>query len=462
VCDFVFGAGYVVNEPMQDDAELLRRYADEHSETAFAELVRRHLGLVYSVALRQVGGDPHLAEDVAQNVFTAVARKAALLVQRPALGGWLYRTTRYAAIDVVRAESRRRQREQEALMRDEPSPTDSLDREWEQLRPVLDRLIGDLAERDRDAVVLRFLENRPFAEIGRRLRLTENAARMRVERALEKLRRRLECEGVTSTRTALALALAHQAATATPGGLAATVTGSALAAAGAAGTTSALLTFLAMNKTTLGVATTLAVAAAAGVIAQQNTDARLRAEIEALRDQTRSLAEVRSEHDQLVREHGEHAQLRRDEVELETLRAEAAMLRAWLEGSFQPRRAGSAERVANVDASSADRLPEPVAPVNPVYPADLLRAGVSSEVVVGFIVDNAGVVRDSIALTDDSGPFEAAALEAVQRWSFSAGRKGGRPVNTRMQVMITFDAASGTVKVGAPAPRDAPAPKEWF
>src|SRR3954471_3896988 len=99
---------------MDEDAELLRRYAAEKSEEAFAALVQRHLNLVYSVALRQVNGDAHLAEDVAQQVFTALARKAAALAERPALSGWLYRSTRFAASDIVRVERRRRGRESEA------------------------------------------------------------------------------------------------------------------------------------------------------------------------------------------------------------------------------------------------------------------------------------------------------------------------------------------------------------
>src|SRR5947208_3046510 len=98
---------------MHEDAELLRRYADEKSDEAFAELVRRHLNLVYAVALRQVAGDAHLAHDVSQQVFTALARKAAVLAERPALSGWLYRSAHFAASDIVRAERRRRAREQE-------------------------------------------------------------------------------------------------------------------------------------------------------------------------------------------------------------------------------------------------------------------------------------------------------------------------------------------------------------
>ena len=98
---------------MIEDSELLRRYAEERSEGAFAELVKRRVGLVYSVAVRQCGGDVHLAEDVTQKVFADLARKAAELVARPVLSGWLYRSAQFAASDVVRSERRRRAREEE-------------------------------------------------------------------------------------------------------------------------------------------------------------------------------------------------------------------------------------------------------------------------------------------------------------------------------------------------------------
>lgn len=123
---------------MTDDATLLRHYVEDRSEAAFAEVVRRHLGLVYSVALRQVGGDVQLAEDVAQQVFTALARKARELSQRAVLGGWLYQCARFAAIDIARAESRRRRREQEAEIMRELNAAPTTETDWEQLRPILD------------------------------------------------------------------------------------------------------------------------------------------------------------------------------------------------------------------------------------------------------------------------------------------------------------------------------------
>lgn len=124
---------------MDHDAELLLRYSIHRSEEAFAELVRRHVNLVYSVALRQAGGDTHLAQDVVQVVFSALARKAETAAHYPVLGGWLYRAAQFAAIDAVRAEHRRRVREKLAATMDEPINSSAAELEWEKVRPTLDR-----------------------------------------------------------------------------------------------------------------------------------------------------------------------------------------------------------------------------------------------------------------------------------------------------------------------------------
>jgi RNA polymerase sigma factor (sigma-70 family) len=252
---------------MSDDAALLRRYAEDRSEAAFAELVRRHLNLVYAVALRQCGGDAHLAQDVAQRVFTDLARKAAALASRPVLSGWLHRATQFAATDVVRAERRRRAREQEAHAMQELTRHPGAEPDWDRLRPVLDQAVNELGERDRDAVMLRFYEGRAFADIGVALRLSEDAARMRVDRALDKLRGSLAKRGVTSTAAALAAVLADQAGVAAPAGLAATVTGAALAGAITVGAPAAILAAFFMNKTIVALTTAALVGVGSAVYA---------------------------------------------------------------------------------------------------------------------------------------------------------------------------------------------------
>jgi RNA polymerase sigma factor (sigma-70 family) len=213
-----------------DDLELLRRYAAGKSQAAFAELVRRRIGLVYSVARRQVGGDIGLAQDVTQAVFRELASKASSLLDRPALSGWLYRATQSAAVEAVRTERRRRAQEAQTVSEPGLGPHESTD--WEQLRPLLDDAMSELSDEDRDALAVRFFEGRSFAEVGTQLKIPEDAARKRVQRALDKLIVALSRRGFSSTPNSLGSALSEQGASPAPAGLANAVVGTALAAAG--------------------------------------------------------------------------------------------------------------------------------------------------------------------------------------------------------------------------------------
>jgi RNA polymerase sigma factor (sigma-70 family) len=273
---------------MKEDTELLRAYAQDRSEEAFAELVRRRVGLVYSVALRKTG-DAHRARDVAQRVFTDLARKAAALSARPVLAGWLYRSAHYAASDMLRAERSRAAREQEAHLMQQLTATDEPVPDWDKVRPLLDDALNEMDERDRDAILLRFMDGRPFAEVGARLALSENAARMRVERALEKLRLRLGRRGVTSTTAALAAALAQPAMASAPAGLAGAIAGAALSGA-AAGAGATIVTAFLM-KTSTAIAGTVALLAAVGAAAYQTHQAqRTETELAALAQERDGLA----------------------------------------------------------------------------------------------------------------------------------------------------------------------------
>jgi RNA polymerase sigma factor (sigma-70 family) len=222
------------------DTELLRRFAEERDERAFTELVNRRIGLVYTAALRQLGGDAARAKDVAQQVFIDVARKARSLRDHPSLLGWLYTSTHHAAIDTVRREARRKRREQEAQDMDDLTRTDELATDWGRLRPVLDAAMHDLNERERRMVLLRFFDQQPFAAIATELGLSENAAQKAVDRALDKLRLLLERRGVPSTSAALGLVLTNQAVAAAPAGLGVTVAGVATASAGGGAITGAM------------------------------------------------------------------------------------------------------------------------------------------------------------------------------------------------------------------------------
>jgi RNA polymerase sigma factor (sigma-70 family) len=211
---------------MPTDADLLRDYAADRSESAFAELVRRHLDGVYSAALRRVGGDTHLAKDVAQAVFIALARQSRALASHPFLTAWLYATTRNEAATTVRRERRRKTREAVASAMNETNSSSSAESaaDWSRLSPVLDDAIDQLSETDRTAILLRYINRRPFAEIGAQLRVTEDAARMRVDRALDKLRTLLAKRGLTSTSAALAVILTNHAVAAAPVSIATSVT----------------------------------------------------------------------------------------------------------------------------------------------------------------------------------------------------------------------------------------------
>lgn len=279
---------------MTPDNELLRRYAQTRSEEAFTELVRRHVNLVYSAALRQVGGDIHLAQDVAQTVFTDLARKAGSLARRESPTGWLYTSAHFAAAKMARTENRRRNRDANFMRepmnesRASASPAQNLaEADWEKIRPALDDVMHELAESDREAILLRYFENRRFAEVGLKLGLNENAARMRVERALEKLRATFTKRGIT-TVAALASVISANAIQVAPTGLAATLTTTSIAAVGT-GTTFTLLKFMTATHIKLGLSALVLAGAATAIVVQHQNQTRLRDESESLRRQITQL-----------------------------------------------------------------------------------------------------------------------------------------------------------------------------
>jgi RNA polymerase sigma factor (sigma-70 family) len=169
-----------------DDHELLAEFARNESEAAFAALIARYVNLVYSAALRFTG-NPHHAEEITQAVFIILARKAGSLRRGTVLSGWLYQTARLTAANFVKGEIRRQRREQEAYMQSTLSEPETA--AWEQIAPLLDEAMGRLGETDRNAIVLRFFENKTAQEVGAKLKLNEAAAHKRVNRAVDKLRK---------------------------------------------------------------------------------------------------------------------------------------------------------------------------------------------------------------------------------------------------------------------------------
>ncbi|MGA2662264.1 MAG: sigma-70 family RNA polymerase sigma factor [Verrucomicrobiota bacterium] len=219
-----------------NDQQLLAEYAWSESEESFTALVARHVNLVYSAALRFTG-NPHHAEEITQAVFIVLARKAGRLRPGTVLAGWLYQTARLTAANFVRGEARRLHREREAYMQSNtPSTSNEPDAAaWERMAPLLDEAMGLLGETDRNAVVLRFFENKTAREVAAALKLTEAAAHRRMSRALEKLRDFFSKRGVALSAAAIAGAMSANCVQAAPGGLAAamaigTVAGGSIAA----------------------------------------------------------------------------------------------------------------------------------------------------------------------------------------------------------------------------------------
>jgi RNA polymerase sigma factor (sigma-70 family) len=216
------------------DSDLLEAFVVHGRQEAFAELVERHIDLIYAAAIRQVGGDVYRAQDLTQEVFADLARKAASLRHHPALLGWLYTSTHFAARRLIRSEQRRQKREQDYIMNmSSDAVVESQD--WNVVRPVVDEAMHDLSERDRQIILFRFFERGTFAEIARRFGVSENAAQKAIHRSLDKLHAALSRRGVSSSSAALAGNLAMCVSTAAPAGLAAKV--SAAAVIGTIGTT---------------------------------------------------------------------------------------------------------------------------------------------------------------------------------------------------------------------------------
>jgi RNA polymerase sigma factor (sigma-70 family) len=229
---------------MTNDLDLLRGFIRDQSQDAFTALVQRHLGLVYCAALRQVRS-PQLAEEVAQCVFTDLARDAARLKPDTVLTAWLYAVTRRTAINVVRGEARRQLRDQIAM---EMNAMNATTDDWRQIEPLLDEAMHALDDTDRTAVLLRYFENKSLREVGESLGTTDDTARKRVNRAVERLRQFFTKRGVNLGASGLVVLISTNAAQAAPAGLAVTISTAAIAGTTIAITATHIVTMTTAQK----------------------------------------------------------------------------------------------------------------------------------------------------------------------------------------------------------------------
>ena len=273
------------------DQELLRDYIGRRSETAFAELVRRHVDFVYSATLRMVR-DTHLAEDVTQGVFVALAQNARQLTDHPVLSGWLHRTAQNLAANTVRSDVRRRAREQEAVAMNEllaPEP----EAIWKHIAPQLDAALGELNELDRDALLLRYFERKSAREMAQTLGVSDDAAQKRVSRAVERLREFLSKRGVAIGASGLVIVISANAVQAAPAGLAVTISAAAIFAGTAVSTSTVIAATKAIAMTTLQktlITAALAVFAGTGIY-EAHQASQLRDQVQTLQQQQAPLAE---------------------------------------------------------------------------------------------------------------------------------------------------------------------------
>lgn len=313
---------------MTDSQRLLADYIDTGSERAFRELLTRYIDLVYAASVRLVGGDTHLAQDVTQTVFADLAKKAGTLPKEVMLGGWLHHHTVFVASTIMRGERRRQNRERQALEMN--TQQDHSEANLAKLTPVLDEAIDQLGTEDRTAILLRFFERLDFRSVGEGLGSTEEAARKRVGRAIEKLHSILKHRGVTLSAAALGTALTTEVVTAAPSGLALSVATFSLAGTASVSTTTlGVVRTIFMTKLKAGLVCATVIALATTSVVQLASLRQLRSQNQRLLDQASktSLAAPNLRTATPTSDQAELERLRQGESDLLRLRGEVARLR---------------------------------------------------------------------------------------------------------------------------------------
>ncbi|MEO5803417.1 MAG: sigma-70 family RNA polymerase sigma factor [Verrucomicrobiota bacterium] len=369
---------------MTMDLDLLQEYAQRGSEKAFAELVARHLDLVYSAALRQVKSS-QLAEDVAQSVFTDLARNVHQLKPDTVLAAWLYQVTRRTALNVSRAEGRRQAREQIAV---ELADMNANSSDWTQIEPWLDEAMETLDEPDRAAILLRYFENKSLRHVGETLGVGEDAAQKRVSRAVERLREFFSKRNVTIGTSGLVVLISTNAVQAAPIGLAVLISNVALLGIA----TSATITTMNLINAKLMTAVVIsALVAGTGTYLTQHAQAnRLRSENQQLQLQYKKLSNEQVALSPAIDMDSERVQ--KEKRELLRLRSEVGLLR---------QQKNEAERLREENQRLQAALAKPEEPAQQLNP----EAEKQKEVATGKMSDVRNLVMGMILLADKKGEF---------------------------------------------------------
>jgi RNA polymerase sigma factor (sigma-70 family) len=390
------------------DKELLRDYTDDRSEAAFTELTRRYVDLVHSAALRMVR-DAHLAQDVAQAVFVALAQNAARLADRPVLAGWLHRTTQNLAANAVRADVRRRLREQEASAMIDSQP----DASWEHIEPHLDAALGSLSEADRDALLLRYFKNQSTRQVADTLGVTHDAAQKRLNRAVERLRDLFAKRGVTLGAGGF-LVISANAVQAAPAALGAAISTSAALAGTITLATHATMSWI-NAKATAALVTSALLAGTGTYLVQERQLNRLRnqnqvfaaAHQQSIDERNKALAAAAARDQQL-------ALAQKDNTELLRLRNEVSSLR---------RQTADLERLQEQNRQlTAALAAQPKAPVPPPNPKDFFPK--ESWVFAGFADPESAVQSAAWAMANGDVRTFLASLTPEQRANHEKGFRG--------------------------------------
>jgi len=428
------------------DLDLLREFTRDQSQHAFTALVQRHLDLVYCAALRQVRSS-QLAEEVAQSVFTDLARNAGRLKPDTILTAWLYEVTRRTAINVVRGEARRQLREQIAS---EMNAMNASASDWTQIEPLLDEAMHALDDTDRTAVLLRYFENKSLREVGQTLGTSDDAAQKRVSRAVERLREFFTKRGVAVGTSGLVIVISGNAVQAAPIGLAVTMATAAALPGTAFQTSAAIAATKTIAMTTLQktlIAATLAVAAGTGIYEARQAS-NLRSRIGTLQQQqAEQIQQLHQERDEVFGEltaaREEIGRLRQDLAEILKLRAEVKRLRSEAQQTTQLKPGNAGDPIESAALTWVNRVARLKQRLEQVPEARIPEVQLLDEedwlaVVKGRPLDTDTDYRRALSALRSAGEGKLASLMQKALRGFQGGNNGQFPTDLA-QLQPYFD-----------------------